>query len=249
MVQVISSILHRIKAFLYDNVLTKDKAHDYIARVSSERSLSVRDVCEMAVSRGGSDVSADRMEHSVNNWLKEMAYQLGDGFGICTDYFSVSPHILGSFDSPNEKFNRKKHRLIFEFRQGIALRREAETVEVDILGMADVNLHVLQVTDMKSESVNDLLTPGYNLRIAGYKLKVVGDKPGVGIRFTSVNGYGTIQVPASDIVINNPSELLIIIPQLPQGAYKLEVTTQFSGNPTWLKEPRTCLFDSVLTVE
>ncbi|MDR2627635.1 MAG: hypothetical protein LBC40_06350, partial [Dysgonamonadaceae bacterium] len=62
MAKVISSILHRIKAFLYDNVLTKDKTHDYIARVSSERSLNVREICESAVARGGADVSVATME-------------------------------------------------------------------------------------------------------------------------------------------------------------------------------------------
>ncbi|MDR1582685.1 MAG: hypothetical protein LBS55_05415 [Prevotellaceae bacterium] len=57
MAKSVSNVLHRIKAFLYDNVLTKDKPHDYIARVSSERSLGVREICESAVMRGGADVS------------------------------------------------------------------------------------------------------------------------------------------------------------------------------------------------
>jgi hypothetical protein len=229
--------------------LTKDKLHDYIARVSSERSLNVREICESAVARGGADVSAATMEHNVNLWLAEMGYQVCDGYIVNTPYFIVAPHIRGGFDSPNEKFNRTKHRLLFEFQQGVALRREAKLVEVEILGVADVNLNVLQVTDVKSGSVDEFLTPGYNLRIAGYKLKVVGDKPEVGISFIDDNGYGVIRVPASDIVVNNPSELIIVIPALPRGNYKLEVTTQYTGSSYLLKEPRSCTFDKVLTVE
>ncbi len=49
------NILHRIKANLYENVLTED-ANDYLARVSSERTLSITDICSSAVNRGGADV-------------------------------------------------------------------------------------------------------------------------------------------------------------------------------------------------
>ena len=62
--------LHTIKASLYDNVLTPNP-NDFMARVQSERSLNVKDVCRSAVSRGGADISA-AMEHAVNLFLKEM---------------------------------------------------------------------------------------------------------------------------------------------------------------------------------
>ncbi|MDR2651100.1 MAG: hypothetical protein LBC68_02120 [Prevotellaceae bacterium] len=58
-------ILHKIKAYLYDNALTDDP-NDFVARVNSERSLSVKDICESATLRGGADISADAMEHAVN---------------------------------------------------------------------------------------------------------------------------------------------------------------------------------------
>jgi hypothetical protein len=68
--------LHRIKAYLYDNPLTKDDVNDYVARVSSEYSLNVKQITAAAAIRGGSDVSAAAMEHAVDLFLKEMAYQL-----------------------------------------------------------------------------------------------------------------------------------------------------------------------------
>jgi hypothetical protein len=58
-------------------------------------------------------------------------------------------------------------------------------------------------------------------------------------------------VDNSDIVNNYPSELIIVIPSLEAGTYKLDVTTQFSSsgsNKHLLKEPRTAIFDKVLTV-
>ena len=57
------------------------------------------------------------------------------------------------------------------------------------------------------------------------------------------------KVDEGDIVINNPSELMIIIPALPAGTYQLEVTTQYSMGKQWLKEPRTSVFEKTLTVK
>ncbi|WP_260442444.1 DUF4469 domain-containing protein [Tannerella forsythia] len=50
-------------------------------------------------------------------------------------------------------------------------------------------------------------------------------------------------------MINNPSELMIIIPALPVGTYQLEVTTQFSTHGQLLKNPRTSVFEKALTVK
>ena len=74
---------HRIKANLYDNVLTEDP-FDLMARVMAERSLNVRNVCESAITRGGATITAASMEHVVNLWFKEMAYQLCNGFSVNT---------------------------------------------------------------------------------------------------------------------------------------------------------------------
>ncbi len=56
------------------------------------------------------------------------------------------------------------------------------------------------------------------------------------------------RVDASDLVINNPSELLIMIPELAAGTYKLKVCTQYAKGQL-LKEPRTVIFDKELTVQ
>jgi hypothetical protein len=46
-------------------------------------------------------------------------------------------------------------------------------------------------------------------------------------------------VEINDIVTNNPSELIVIIPDLQPGTYQLEVVTQYAGGSNLLKEPRT----------
>ncbi|MDR1984449.1 MAG: DUF4469 domain-containing protein [Prevotellaceae bacterium] len=244
-----TQILHKIRAWLYDNMLTENP-NDYVARVNSERSLSVNDICESAVARGGADVSAAAMEHAVNLFLKEMGYRLCDGFSINTGWFTASVHIKGVFNNPQESFNPQKHKVLFEFHQGSTLRKELELVNVEIVGVAETGAMIAQVNDVKTGSINDLLTPNRNLIISGHKIKIAGDSATNGIYFVNNDTQEISKVDPTDIITNNPSELIIVIPALATGAYRLEVTTQYGGNSKQLlKEPRTATFDRTLTVQ
>ena len=242
------AILHTIKAYLYDNVLTTDNPNDFIARASIERSLGVKQICETASNRGGADVSAAAMEHAVELFLKEMAYQLCDGYSVNTGYFTAAVQIRGVFDSPTETFTAQKHSLLFQFSQGDKLRNEIPNIEVDILGTANSASAILQVTDVKTKLVNEALTPGRNLKINGSKIKVVGTAPTIGVYFVNTTTNARTKVDPTDMVVNNPSELIVVIPSLPAGSYRLEVVTQFSGGSTLLNVPRTAQLDKILTI-
>lgn len=241
-----ADVLHKIKAWLYENFLTSNP-NDYVAKVISERTLSTHEICETAVSRGGADTTVQAMEHNVNLFLKEMGYQLCDGYSVNTGYFTAGTVIKGVFDNPKEQFDPKKHSVNFQFNQGSVLIKELPTINVEIMGPADVSVFIAQVTDIKTGTVNEMLTPGRNLKIIGNKLKLAGENPAVGIYFINEASGESIKVDASDIVTNNPSELIIIVPQLAAGNYRIEIRTQFAVGST-LKEPRSSVFDKILTV-
>jgi hypothetical protein len=241
------AVLHTIKAWLYENQLTDDP-NDLSARVSAERALSVRDICESAVARGGADINAAAMEHAVELFHKEMAYRLCDGFSVNTGWYNVSAHIKGVFASPTEAFDPAKHTITVEFRQGAELRRELGMVSVDIQGKAETGFFIAEVTDLRTKSVNDLLTPGRNARITGGKLKVEGSDPSCGVYFVNEADDSRVKVDEEDIVENQNAHLLVIVPALAAGAYRLEVTTQYMGGGKLLKTPRTAVSDRPLTV-
>lgn len=240
------NVLHKIKAFLYENFLTENP-NDYMAKVNSERTLGVKDICSVAVTRGGAATTAPAMEHNVNLFLKEMAYQMCDGYAVNTGYFTATAVVKGVFDSKTEKFDPKKHSVLFQFNQGELMRNEIPNIEVEVMGLAEVGSFIGQVTDIKTGTVNEMLTPGRNLRISGSKLKLAGENPAVGIYFINQATSESTKVEASDIVTNSPSELLIVIPQLSSGNYRVEVRTQFAVGSI-LKEPRTAVLDKILTV-
>jgi hypothetical protein len=218
-----------------------------MARVVSERSLNVKEICLAATTRGGADISASAMEHAVDLFNREMGYSLCDGFSVNTGWYTASVSIKGVFDSPTEKFNVGKHTVMFDFKQGSLLRKEMGAVTVDITGVADTSAYIAQVTDVKTGSVNDMLTPNRNLRINGSKIKIDGENAENGVYFVNQDTLERTMVDATDIAINNPSEVMIIIPELAAGTYRLEITTQYSSGKN-LKQPRTAVFDRILTV-
>jgi hypothetical protein len=209
----------------------------------------VKEICKEAVGRGGAATTAEAMEHNVNLFLKEMGYQLSDGFSVNTGYFTANALIRGVFNSPTETFNSDKHAILYQFNQGDVLRKELSGIAVEITGVGDSSINITEVLDVKTGSVNDLLTPNRNLRIKGFKLKLAGENPAVGVYFINQTTQERTKVETSEIVTNNPAELIIVTPELAKGTYGLEVTSQYAGGGINLKEPRTSAFDKILTVQ
>ncbi len=242
------SVFHKIKAQLYNNAFTENP-NEFIARVISEKSLSIADIARSAQNRGRANVSAEEMEHVVKLFLKEMTYCLCDGFSVNAGYFTVHPNIKGVFNSVSENFDPEKHSISFDFQQGSLLRKELVKIEINILGVADISNVITQVIDIKTGSINDLLTPNRNLKISGSKIKIAGKKKVNGVYFVNRKTEEYTKVDNSDIVMNNPSELIVVIPALSTGMYQLEVITQYSSGHNTIKETRTAVFDRLLTVE
>ncbi len=239
-------ILHRIKAKLYPNELTEDP-DDLIAKILSERSIDIPGVCKSATGRGGASGKPGDMERYVRDFLKEMAYLACDGFSVNTGYFSLDTQIKGVFNSSAEKFTPGKHNVYFRFHQGDLMRQLIPTIEVEIEGLGDAQPAIGQVTDVKSGTVNDRLTPGKILKIRGSKIKLAGDNPAVGVWFIADATGERTRVEDNEIGTNNPTELVLTVPGLAAGAYRLEIATQYNGT-ILLKEPRTASLNKILTV-
>jgi hypothetical protein len=240
--------LHKIKAWLYDNPLTPDP-NDFVARVISEKSLSLEDICESAVKRGGADMNADTMARAARYVFKEMTYRLCDGFSVNLGWLYLGAAIKGIFNSPRETFDPKKHRLTVDVAIGSEIRKELSSIEVEMQGVAAASLYIAEIQDFASKTVNDMLTPGKTLKIFGSKIKIAGENDANGVYFINKETQERTKVPVDEIAFNDPSMLSFNVPSLVAGTYKVEVTTQYGGNSKQLlKEPRTTVFERILTV-
>jgi nucleoid DNA-binding protein len=238
---------HRIKAILIPNLLTKDP-DDFYAKVVSEHTLGIDDICESAVERGNAPTTAEAMKINVKLFFKEMEYQLKDGYSVNTGYFIATMLIKGVFKHVSDKFDKMRHSLYFQFNQGEILRKGLGDVEVEITGAGESGMLIFEVVDVKTGSVNDRVTPNRNLRIRGSKLKLTGEHPDAGVYFINEITGEEIKVEADEVVDNKPSELVIVVPQLKSGLYLVQVCTRYAGSSKTLKEPRRVSFDKTLTV-
>jgi len=240
------SVKNNIKVRLFENFLTDDP-NDLTARVVSERTLGIGEIARTAVNRAKAPTTVEALEHNVNIFLREMAFQLMNGFAINTGFFTASAQVRGVFGNRAERFNPQKHAVLFRFNQGETLRRQLPNINVEVLGMGETAIMISHVVDKKTGSVNDLITPGGVLKIRGGRLKIVGDNPEVGVHFEDEAG-NSYKVEERDLIVNNPSQLMVQVPALPAGRYQLVIRNQYAVG-AMLREPRTTVYERVLTVE
>jgi len=115
--------------------------------------------------------------------------------------------------------------------------------------MAGIGTIVNSVTDIASGEVNTRLTPGGAVNLTGSKIKIAGDNPANGISLTNQANNVVTVIAVNSIAVNDPSKITFIVPaDLAPGDYKLSITTQFSTPSQGLKDPRSYMFDYILTV-
>ncbi|MDR1219507.1 MAG: DUF4469 domain-containing protein [Treponema sp.] len=227
------------------NELTKNP-NDLRAQPVNVSSFSLDAIIDLIMEIGAGLTRSDVI--SVFEAEKQVVTKIiADGGAVNTDLFNAFPSITGVFESPDAPFDPARHKVHINLHPGVALRSAVAEVKTKRVAVVVTGTVVTAVTDMKTGAINTTLTPGRNVKIAGVKLKIAGDDPEVGLYLVPTTG-DAVKVDMSDVIVNNPSELIALTPSLPAGAYRLRIVTQYtSGN--FLKVPHTFTFDKELTVE
>ncbi|MHB9296535.1 hypothetical protein PilKf_02308 [Pillotina sp. SPG140] len=226
------------------NELTEEPG-DLRAQVVNARSYTEQELIDKILQIGAGLTRSDVV--SVLEAIKQViADILADGGTVHCDLFNISFSIQGVFHSPDETFDPAKHKIKINFHIGSGLRKAVSDVKVKKVAAVLSGTIITSVTDIKTGSVNGTLTPGRDLKIAGVKIKIVGDNPDVGLYFVPASGT-PVKADPSDFVINNPSELIVLIPALTPGVWHVRIVTQYSSSKI-IKTPRTVTFDKELTV-
>ncbi|MDD3488446.1 MAG: DUF4469 domain-containing protein [Paludibacter sp.] len=93
------------------------------------------------------------------------------------------------------------------------------------------------------------ITPGRNLQIKGSCIRICSQKDDCGIFFTNCSSGKTYKIPRTDIVLNDPSLLLIFVPEnMEKGEYELKISTTYNGSQKELKHCRTTVFEKKLMI-
>jgi hypothetical protein len=150
----------------------------------------------------------------------------------------------------DKTWNPEKNHIHVAIAQGAEMRKAIAETSVEIIGEHPEPIAIYSITDLMTKKTDSTITQGFNAEIKGTYIKVTGDKPECGIHFRSIASQTDYAVNPEYISVNEPSRIIIIVPpSIPKDIYELRITTQFTGANKMLKEPRTVIFSTHVTVE
>lgn len=231
---------------LEENELTGDPKK-YKAQVVNSRSYTFNDIANYLLQHntGLSSAVIRGVWEGIKGAVEEY---VSDGSSVRTELFHIRPSIRGVFESQNDCFDASRHKIRLNLYPGSLLRKIPEKLKAKKVN-SGARSFIHSVTDISTSSVNDSLTPGKSIRITGSGLKITGDDPSCGIYFVPEKSSSTpIKAEISEVVVNNPSELIAIVPRLKKGKWNLRLITQYSRGHKYLKKPRNVNFDKNLIV-
>ncbi len=114
----------------------------------------------------------------------------------------------------------------------------------------EIPMEIYSIMDTSTCRTDGYITKGRNVEIKGSCIKVTTEFNDCGIYFFNKNTNRKTKTLSTDIVINDPSRLLIFVPQnLEKGEYELVICSRFSGTQHKLDRTRSVNFDITLTID
>ena len=177
--------------------------------------------------------------------FEEISLIVENGDGVITPLVNIYPGMTGVYRGATDSFDPKRHRCRANCTAGTQINAAVKKIKTEKIIVPVALPHILEVKDIVSGSVNEILSPGGVIQISGNKLKLVPELPDDGIYLLEENGAVT---KLSVLVENKPARLIAMIPaDLPSGIYTLEVKASgTSHNP--LKTPKQGIFNKPLAV-
>lgn len=238
---------NKVMVELYDLSLT-EKKDDRFGRVVTSKTLNEDDLIKIVAARR-TDISPTTIRASLDLVKQAAIDEICNGASVSFGLAHFGLKVNGVFMGDNARWEADKHTLAVSIAPNARLRTAVQAVSVNVRGLAVTGTVINQVTDVASGEVNARLTPGGGVNVLGTRIRVEGDKEGVGVKLINAETQAETVVPTTSILVNDPSKLTFIVPAtLEKGDYQLAVTTQFSTSKTHLKEPRTYLFEYTLSV-
>jgi hypothetical protein len=231
---------------LESNEVVKEQ-NKYRAQVINTKSYTFNDIAKRMI-RHNTGLSLPAI-HGVWEGIKATVEEIiSEGGVINTELFRVSASIKGVFDGTDDVFDASRHEIKLKLQAGPFLRSSPKSLKVR-KHISAAKCLIQSVTDVKSGAVNSNLTPRKNIRIKGSRLKINGENPSCGLYFVPEKSTdAAVKVEASEFAVNNPSQIIAVIPALKKGRWHLRLVTQYSQGKRCLKEPQSVTFGKVLTV-
>ena len=225
------------------NLLTPDP-NDFFAVPENVRVFIFEEILKR-INLRYTGLTPTQLYAAAKELFEEICLIVENGDAVITPIVNIYPGMTGVYNGATDSFDPKRHRCRANLTAGTQLNAAVKKIKTEKIVVPESLPYILEVKDILSDSVNDILTPGGVIQLRGCKLKLAPTIPEDGIYLTEENGA---VVKLATLVENKPARLMAMIPaDLPQGIYTLEVkASATAGKP--LKAPKKGVFNKPLTV-
>lgn len=234
----------KLKIWLFDHPFTKDR-NEYSARISSAGNVNTDDLVQGIIKKG-SELKETTIRSVAQMFLEEMAEAIKGGHTVHTSLFRISLGVSGLFRGKTAQFDPQKNSIKANFVANAAFVSELQQLEVEVLGLGKGGAVIGKVIDTFTQIENHSITPNEVIHIEGSKIKIDGESADNGVYLQRLNDNSRIKLER--IIFNRPTELVIKLPDLEPGEYKLEIITQFSGSSKPSKNTKTIEYHHILSI-
>lgn len=175
---------------------------------------------------------------AIKRKLLKQGFVVVDGVGV------YRTTVSGVFTGEKAVYDSENNSLDVAFSPCSDLRSDLSEVEVETKP-GTTGTTVNYVYDVLSQTQDTTLTSGGPLYIYGAQLRIVGDNKANGVYFVNSDGE---EYMVSSIGSNEPSALMVVVPQLAAGEYTLKIITQCGTQGKANQTVNTCEFGTTLTV-
>ncbi len=213
-----------IQYSLRDNRLTADPADRY-ALVEPTRTAGLDEIADEIAGSGTTVTRVDVV--SVLESLQGVIVKfLLQGANVTLPFTNYSASIQGVFDGDEAPFDPARHTVLPRVQPGAALRAAfRRPVAVERVRATRPGPAVLYLTDVNTGARDATLTPGGALDVVGSRLAFDAGDADQGVFFVAEADGAETQ--AQVVPVNKPSQLIVIVPALAAGAYRVEVRAAF----------------------
>lgn len=192
----------------------------YYARPVKMTSRSYEDLIEI-VSKPGSILKPTEIHAVIQSYWHTIAGFLAEGEEYKDEFLRVSLSVRGAFDSEEEGFDQKKHKVEVNFIPSKQMNESTRDLCPKNIGHLAVYPHIAELYDWNTDTTNQKLSSGGVVCISGEHLKVYSDDKDQGVFFVEMSSKKKTRIDR--IVVNKPKRLEFIMPDLSKGEYRIEV--------------------------
>jgi len=230
-----------IKFYLQPNPITPDP-NDQSARVVANESIDLEYLINRVLKRGTMVTETD-VRAVLTIFFDEVTNLVADGNTVLLPLVNIRPSIKGVFTNASDSFDSSRHSKKASLSQGLLLAKKMEEAKVEKLSGYHPSPELLEFTDINTQTINSLITPGGIGKITGSELKFNPANPLEGLFLVDSAGSAN-QVTV--FATRTEGTLMFSIPStLAVGSYTPEVRKGYGATASL----RTGVLTESLTVD